>query len=127
MDSMDAIQSRPLPPLPAAPAPAPHGTHTPNHNHNHTHHTTHISTSTTSTASSRALSELMADMSLDSITLPREPLFLDLVRLASARSPDMPSSTEGLSAEDTSAELTASDIVYDVSRPAPSHPRIPRT
>lgn len=53
----------------------------------------------------------LSDMSLDSITLPREPLFLDLVRLASTRSPEMPSSTEDMSTD----EFAASDIVYDVS------------
>lgn len=53
-------------------------------------------------------------MSLDSISLPREPLFLDLVRLASTRSPEMASSAEDMST-DMSTELSASDIVYDVS------------
>lgn len=60
-----------------------------------------------------------SDMSLDSLSLPREPLFLDLVRLASTRSPEMPSSTEDMST-DMSTDFSALDIVYDVSTP-PSH------
>lgn len=83
--SMDVIQSRPLPPLPASPPQGP---------------------------TLDGLSQL--DMSSESICLPREPLFLDLVQLASSRSPDTPSSTEDTST-DMSTDFTASDIVYDVS------------